>query len=140
METSTETKQVRLTDMISNTNVFAYAKMNEMVFENIMHQNGQERISTFFSDLSIAEWCENNLKEKDAIQDTYNRVCEHWIEDYKMFTEFVLSLNHKTWMWYNVDDKLCELYRNLYYEAEDKFYAHYENDAKAQNYYFKMTD
>ena len=131
---------MKLTDAIKRTDVFNYAAANEVFFENILKSNNQERITTLFSDLSIAEWWEKNGGEKDAIKDTFNRVCKEWVEDYKFFTEFVISLNHKCWMWYGTDDNLSRLYRDLYYEARDKFYDKYEDDEDACRYFFEMTD
>lgn len=131
---------MKLTEAISCTNVFNYAAANEKCFEKILAETCKERITTFFSDLSIAEWCEKNLGETNAIKDTYNRVCKEWLKDYKFFVEFIMSLNHKCWMWYGDNDKLCQLYSNLYYDACDKFYNEYEGNEEACHYMYEMTD
>lgn len=116
-------------------NVFTYAAANEAMFESFMSECGHERITTFFSDLSIAEYY--GTKE---IKDTYDRVVQEWLGDYKYFTEFVLSLNQKIWQWYKYDEETAKLYNDLWDDAQDKFYEKYENDQEAKDYYFRITD
>lgn len=131
---------MKLTEAINCTNVLQYAAANEKCFENILAETNKERMTTFFSDLSIAEWCEKNTGERNAVRDTYKRVCKEWIKNYKFFVEFIVSLNHKCWMWYGADENLSKLYGDLYYEARDVFYEHYEGNEEACRYMFEMTD
>lgn len=123
-------------------NIFVYAAREERMFENILEENGMgyKRITTFYSDLSIAE-----VYGANSIKDTFKRVCKHWIGDYKYFTEFVLCLNYKSWEWHSRGNEgLMELYSKLYYQARDKFYDYYgesgKNDEEALHYYFEVTD
>lgn len=131
-------------EAISSLNVFAYAAQNEKIFEaSLRENNDSERQTTFFSDLSIAEWCEDK-GEKGAIVDTFNRVCNEWLNDYKFFTEFVVALNVKAWQWYQENNEIAKLYSDLYYRGMDKFYEKYdsdsENDKAAREWFFRMTD
>lgn len=118
-------------------NVFHYAAAEEKcVFECQAAETGYKRISTFFSDLSIAEWM-----GIASVKDTYNNVVKSWLNDYKMFTEFVICLNWKSWEWAGRGyDELGQLYSDLYYQARDKFYEHYDGNQTACDYFFQMTD
>ena len=63
-----------------------------------------------------------------------------WLDSYEFFTEFVISLNWKSFYWYGRDNALCRLYSELYQKAQDEFYKHYEGNKKALRYYYEMTD
>lgn len=135
---------MEIKEAISSLNVFAYAAQNEKIFEaSLRENNNAERETTFFSDLSIAEWCEDK-GEKDAILDTFNRVCNEWLNDYKFFTEFVVALNVKAWQWYQENNERAKLYSDLYYKGMDKFYEKYSSDSDgdkaAREHFFRMTD
>ena len=99
-------------------NIMRYAAVMEKVFEDgIKQMNGYERFTTFVHDLAIAECFGDS-----AIRDTNNRVCAHWLSDYKYFTEYMMSLNHLCWFWhYNNEPDLSRLYGDLYYSALDLF-------------------
>ena len=129
-------------------NVFHYAAAIEATFErHFADLSGYECITTFASDLAIAECYGDN-----AILDTFDRVCDEWLPDYKFFTEFVLTLNWLSWFWHDHNEPdLSRLYADLYYEAEDKFFDHYrvaEGDSPevkleknaATDYFFNTTD
>jgi len=123
-------------------NIFQYAASEEAMFERILEDNGfgYKRITTFYSDLSIAEcYGERSVKE------TFNDVCKNWIGDYKYFTEFVMCLNYKSWEMYSKGKEgLSKLYAELYYLGKDKFYNYYgesgKNDKIALDYYFNTMD
>ena len=74
------------------TNVFMYGACEERVFERQASECGYERKTTFFSDLSLAEWL-----GAASVRDTYNNVVKSWFNDKVYFTEFVMSLNWKIW-------------------------------------------
>ena len=134
-------------------NVFQFSAVNEAIIAKVFAESGYEKISTFFGDLSIAEWHGTN-----AIEDTYKRVVESWKTDVKMFTEFVMCLNHKSWQYYEYAehgiDKLPQemqtilkqmpledysrLYADLYYKAVDMVYKTF--DEEGQIYFFNVTD
>lgn len=117
--------------------VFHYGAAEEKcIFEPQAEESGYVRITTFFSDLSMAEWC-----GLDNVREFFNDVCESWIGDYKYFTELVLCLNIKCWEWYGRKyDELSQLYVELYEQARDKFYDYYEGNDEATSYYFEVTD
>lgn len=127
------------------TDVFTYASMEEKIFEQNLYD--YERITTFFSDLSIAE-----VYGISSVKDTYKNVMTNWIGDIKYITEFVMALNHKCWEWYErynrETDKtykekyknLSQLYSELYYKAYDKVTEHYSNDKNALSYMYNVLD
>lgn len=117
------------------TNVLTYAAGCDAYFDEKMKELGKEKKTTFFSDLGIAEWYgENSVKE------TYKNVVENWLDNYEFFSEFVLSLNWKSWYWCQKDDSLSRLYADLYEKATDAFYNRYGKDQKACDYFYEMTD
>ena len=123
-------------------NVFHYSAAEEKcIFEKQAEETGYQRISTFFADLSIAEYVEG----LNGVRDTYNRVVKEWLSDYKMFSELVISINWKSWEWAARGcSELGQLYSDLYYDARDKFYERYdgthEGDKDATRYFFEVTD
>ena len=117
-------------------NIYEYAAIEERLFENWTNDiNGYERKTTFYSDLSIAEFCSGIA----GVKDTFNRVCEEWKNDVEYFTEFIMSLNIKAWAWDSRDNEgLSRLYSELYYQALDLGYDTFDEDGRA--YLFRMTD
>jgi len=121
---------------IHSLNVLSYSAREEAIFNNMAEDIGYERLTTFFSDLSIAEYY-NPLNVKE----TYKKVISSWSNDVKYFTEFILCLNWKCWEWYEregASSKLSLLYKTLYDEAYniaiDKF-----KGADA-DYFYRVTD
>ena len=114
----------------------AYGAKEEKIFEAMASENGYERKTTFFSDLSIAE-----CYGLDSIKDTYNRVVKEWLSDVKYFAEFVISLNWKSWEWAEREgdeSELGALYAELYYKANDLAWETYKDEDAS--YYFSVTD
>ena len=118
-------------------NVFQYANVCEKMFEhNLGCLTSYERKTTFYADLSIAEWYGT-----ESVKETYDRVMKEWIGDVEYITEFVLCLNWKCWEHYNNNNQnLSEFYRDLYRKADEYFLEHYKNDRKAIDYYYEVTD
>lgn len=119
--------------------ILVYAATCEKWFEANVEDNGYTRISTFYSDLSIAERYGIN-----AIKITFDNVVEQWKNDYKMFTEFIMSLNLKAWQ-FSTDTSInkanmeySELYSELFYKAQDIAYEVFSDEGKS--YLFRMTD
>lgn len=101
---------------------------------NIEQLTGYKPISTFYTDLGIAEW----YGEK-AIKQTYNDVETYWGRDYKMFTEFVIALNWKSFEHDCKNDyTLSKLYAILYYKGDEYAREHFKG--KELEYYLKTTD
>ena len=100
---------------------------------NIEEMCGYKPISTFYTDMSIADHF-----GVDAIIDTYERVVESWLGDYKMFTEFVMVLNWKIWEHYERNPKLAEVYDDLWGKAQMEVEKHFTDEQKS--YYYRTVD
>lgn len=100
---------------------------------NIEEMTGYKPITTFFSDLSIAD-----AFGLDAIKETYNNVVKHWVGDYKYFTEFVMALNWKIWQHYESREDYADLYNELWNKAVDVVHANFNEDEL--KYYYRVTD
>jgi hypothetical protein len=117
------------------TNVFHYAAAEERcVFERQAAECGYERKTTFFSDLSIAEWY-----GADSVRDTYKNVMGSWVKNVVYFTEFVMCLNWLGWLWYERNfEELSKVYFELYEKALNLAYEHYSGDDLS--YFIKTLD
>lgn len=113
-------------------NVFEYAAREEKIFE----ANFQgERKTTFYSDLSIAEF----VSGAKGVESTYNDVVKSWLNNVEYFTEFVICLNFKCWEHYDrKQEALSKLYSELYNKANDLAYETFKDDDL--DYYFNMVD
>ena len=108
-----------------------------MFSETLKECSGYETISTFYADLSIADVC-----GLDSIKDTIKRVKEEWFNDYKMFSEFVLALNHKSWEWdarqeVEGSEEIKKLYIEQYYYFDDYCLDNYKGEAL--DYYLSVV-
>ena len=86
-------------------NVSVYATCCERMFEGFLNSVGKTRKTTFFADLSIAEWCEG----AKGVKDTYKRVIKAWKNDVVYMAEFVVALNQKIWMHYEQNRELAKV-------------------------------
>ena len=119
-------------------NVFHYAAVNEAVFEAQMADFGKgQRQTTFFSDLSIAEWCGG----EEGVKDTYKRVMKSWMSNLGYILEFAISLNWKSWQHYeDGNEDMCEVYAQLWESAQSAIYDHYRNDKEATSRIWEYFD
>lgn len=116
-------------------NVFQAAMMSEKYFENVMSQNGYKRLTTFSSDLTIAELMDGER----GIKETFKRVVKDWKGFVKYFTEFVMALNIKAWELHERgNEELTRLYTELYYVARDKALSTFKGDDLS--YFIRTTD
>ena len=117
------------------TNVFQYAAAEEKcIFERQAAECGYERKTTFFSDLSIAEWY-----GADSVRDTYKNVMRSWVNNVVYFTEFVMSLNWKIWEHHaRGNEELALVYDELWREADELACNTYKGDDA--DYYYRTTD
>lgn len=116
-------------------NVFIYGAMEERIMEEMASENGYTRKTTFTNDLSIAEWCDG----AKGVKDTFNRVVKSWISNVEYFTEFVMCLNYKAWVWAKRgNDMYAQLYSELYYKAKDLGFDKYKG-ADAE-YFWRTLD
>ena len=134
-------------------NVFQYAAITEANWErNLAEMSGYERKYTFYSDFSIAEFCEVYKQDNDAVVDTYNRVVEAWGKDIKAMSEVVMVLNHKLWSFYGSVDSsylgcseewknhFLDVYNDLYERCVNFVEENFGENAEAMEYYFSVTD
>lgn len=134
-------------------NVFQYGAICEKNWEqNLANMSGYERKYTFYSDFSIAEFCEVWMRDRGAIVDTFNRVIESWGSSIEAMSEIVMVLNHKIWAFHDgVDssylkcnetnrDKIARLYDKLYRKAENFVYEKFGEDKDAMRYYYRVID
>ena len=122
---------------VSGLNVFQYAAVCEHLFEQrLADLTGRERISTFYADLSIAEFF-----GLDGVLDTCKNVCRHWRDSVEMFSEFVLCVNWKAWEHAGRNnDNWAQAYSQLYYAIDELISQYYADDAEKADYYFQYMD
>lgn len=94
---------------------------------------GYEPKTTFWDDFTIADRFGVN-----AVKDTFKRAFGEWKDNYEYLTELVLVLNHKIWQWYEKNDKLAEVYNELWRKADD--YACSNLKGKELDYFYSTTD
>jgi len=97
---------------------------------------------TFANDFAIADWY-----SKEDVEDTYKRVKEAWLGNYKAFTEVIIAVNMLSWankalkdQGIDGRDEFIDLYSDLYYRARDDFYEKWGENREACDYLFDMTD
>ena len=116
-------------------NVLQYAAANEKLFTDNYANMGKERKTTFFSDLSIAEWFGNS-----AVYETNTEVLASWGGNIEYITEYCICLNHKIWQHYKDNKILAKIYNDLWEQCEQFILDRFQNDQDALNYYYEMTD
>lgn len=134
-------------------NVFIYSNTCELNWkENLADMGDFQPQYTFYSDFSIAEFCEVYMRDRNAVKKTFNNVIKSWGSSYKALTEIIMVLNHKAWSFANnVDSSYLKcgdewrkfyekLYTELYQKAVDKFFKLYTKNSEAVSYYYEITD
>ena len=124
-------------------NVFTYAAGIEKWCKDFYKEMGDKELEyTFPADFAIADWY-----GEDAVRNTFKKVIKSWGDDYKAFTEIVLSINLLSWandqlvkQGMTDREKWVDFYTDLYYDAQDKFYAKCGGNDEACDYFFEMTD
>lgn len=136
-------------------NVFTYSANEERFWEvNFLNEIGYQRKTTFYADLSIAEWTSG----LQGVRDTYKNVLKSWRGNIKYLTEFVMCLNHKSWEFANdgymsrqtklpsvvndeIREKWVELYRDLYYQAfETDIPQMFKGKTEDLDYFYSTLD
>ena len=132
-------KQLIIMNIVQQINeIQQYAgHLQQMFSETLKECSGYETISTFYADLSIAD-----VYGIDAVKDTIKRVKDEWFNDYKMFAEFVLALNHKSWEWnarpeVSGSEEIKKLYIDQYYHFDDCCLDNYKGEAL--DYYLSVV-
>ena len=118
---------------ITGLPVLEYAAIQQAAFAAQMRDTGKEPQTTFYGDLSIAEF----YGPKD-IQETFQRVKTAWGENVEYWTEFVISLNWKIWQWHKKNAELSALYTTLWEQADE--YARKTFTGEDLDYFYKQTD
>jgi hypothetical protein len=114
--------------------VFSYSARCEMMFEGFLRETGKERKTTFYSDLSIAEYVEG----ANGVKDTYKRVIAHWKDDVEYMSEFVVALNQKIWQHYSKNYALAKEYNSLWIQCDDFCRQHFKGEELS--YYYRYID
>lgn len=114
-------------------NILQQAAVAQAAFTAQMADCGYKTFTTFYADLTIAE-----AYGPDGVRDTYRRVVQEWRNNYRYYTEFVLSLNHKIWEHYKTNEPLARVYDELWREADK--WAGENLTGEALNYYYETTD
>ena len=96
-------------------------------------ESGYEPKTTFWMDFSIAD-----PFGPSAVRDTFNRAFTEWRENGEYLTELALVLNHKAWAWHGRDDALCQLYSDLYEQADGWALDHLKGEML--DYYLATID
>lgn len=122
---------------VNNLDVFQYAMVCERLFEKRLEElTGRERISTFYADLSLAEYLGLN-----SVLETCINVCKHWKDNVEMFSEFVLAVNWKAWEHAaRNNDNWAQAYSELYYAIDALAGEYYADDEEKSDYYFRYLD
>lgn len=118
---------------ITELPVLKYAAIEQAKFAAAMEATGKKAITTFYADLSIAEFY-----GPDAVRETYGRVLQQWGANVTYWTEFVIALNWKIWDWYEKNDELAALYNTLWEQADQ--HAADTFTGEDSEYFYNMTD
>ncbi len=92
---------------------------------NIEALTGYKPITTYWSDFSIAE----RFGEKE-VRDTYKRAFKFHHDDIKWMTEICMVLNWKIHEHYGINDRLAELYDELWRKCDSWILECEDNDDK----------
>ena len=121
-------------------NVFSYAAgMETWVKGNLPYKLEY----TFANDFAVADWVEG----EKGVKETYQNVKKSWLNNYKAFTEVVVSINMLAWAHNQLQkqgiegrEPFIKLYSELYHVASNDFYEKYEGNTEACQHFFEMTD
>lgn len=89
--------------------------------------------TTFWMDFSIAD-----RFGIAAVRDTFKRAFQEWKGNTVYLTELVMVLNHKIWQHYERNERLAEVYNDLWEQAST--YAETNLTGEDLDYYFRTTD
>ena len=120
------------------SNVFAYGAISERCMEKQLEElKGCKRHWTFMSDFSIGEWCEGYK----GLFDTISRCMLSYRDNVEAMSEFVLSVNWKSWEHYaRGNNQWAKMYSLLYEGVRDLMYDYYEGDEEKTSYMWSYLD
>lgn len=74
-----------------------------------------------------------------AVRDTFKRAFREWKENVEYYASFVMTLNHRLWMWYDKGNgQMARLYDELWKKADEYGCDHFTG--KDAEYYFSFLD
>lgn len=100
---------------------------------NIEAMTGYKPKTTFYEDFSIAE-----RFSQQAIKDTYKRAFESWQDNIEYITELAMALNWKCHRWYGRNERLSNLYCDLWETLDNWIFENKTGDDLS--YYIRTTD
>jgi hypothetical protein len=111
--------------------VFHYAGFCEMNFNRNMEDRYPElKDTTFTSDLSIAEYCEqarmSQEKTTEAVEDTIRRATDEWRYNEDYIIALLFAVNLKSWEHYAMTDDrnaACRAFTKDIHEQYARYYA-----------------
>lgn len=108
-------------------NVFAYAHHCECNYKRNIRRDTTlgEVKTTFFTDLSVAEWCEQSMNDKNAVENTINNACEAWWDYPEYIIELLFAVNMKSWEQYTLGSGQYEQFRAFTREAHMNYARYY---------------
>lgn len=117
-------------------NVFQYAASEQAMANANAMSIGKELKTTFYSDLSMAEF----MEDEKGVRETTERVMKEWIGNVEYIAEFILCLNWKIWEFYESNEPLARVYNDLWEECQDKVWDYYEDNKEAKQFLFEYLD
>lgn len=119
-------------------NVFVYAATSEHCMEHQLRElKGEERKTTFMSDLSIGEW----VSGVNGVIDTIKRAVSEWCDDEEFMAEFILCLNWKAWEHHARGNSMWAVfYSSAYERIVDLIYDYYDGDKEKTSYLWRYLD
>lgn len=111
-----------------------------IVCMSIMERNladvGKERMTTYMSDLSIAEWYGFG-----AVVDTIEKAIKQQANDVEYMAELVLCVNWKSWEHFSRGNNTWSKFYSVLYEMTyDLVLSYYKKDKEAMHYLFDYLD
>ena len=93
--------------------------------------------TTFMQDFAAIE----DLGEIE-IKELAEKLFQLWKDDIVHLTELVMVINHRSWYWYEVNNELCNIYTELYYEYDEKAINYLESKGNEEDlsYFFRTLD
>ena len=114
-----------------------YAVKCENTFKESLKRTGYKTLFPFYKELSIAEY----VSGENGVIETVQRVIKEWLQNIKAITEFVLSLNYKTWESFNNGNmKRAQLYARMFHHVFAKVEMNYEQKPDDLSYFYTTID
>ena len=88
----------------------------------------------FMTDFAIAD-----RFGESAVRETFDRAMKEWKDNVEYFASFVMTLNHRLWMWYDAgNEEKARLYDELWMKAD--WWGCYHFTGTDAEYYFRLLD